>query len=161
MVIHGREHPFGVLAIHDMQPRQYSHDEVDFLQSVANILGLAIGQSETEEEVRASERYFRSLIEDTSDLIVVMDLEQQVPVRQRFQRKGFSATKVEELVGRSTLDLCHPEEREAVTQNLRRIAEQGAEERMLRSRIRHKDGSWRVVEWSAAPRSTSRARHAW
>jgi PAS domain S-box-containing protein len=147
VVIHGREHPFGVLAIHDTQPRQFSHDEVDFLQSVANILGLAIGQRETEEEVRASERYFRSLIEDTNDLIVVLDLE------HRYQFVSASAERtlgyrVEELVGRSTLDFCHPEEREAVTQDLRRIAEQGAEERMLRARLRHKDGSWRVVEWS-------------
>jgi PAS domain S-box-containing protein len=147
VVIHGREHPFGVLAIHDAQPRPFSHDEVDFLQSVANILGLAIGQRETEEEVRASERYFRSLIEDTNDLIVVLDLE------HRYQFVSASAERilgyrVEELVGRSTLDFCHPEEREAVTQDLRRIAEQGAEERMLRARLRHKDGSWRVVEWS-------------
>jgi PAS domain S-box-containing protein len=147
VVIHGREHPFGVLAIHDAQPRQFSHDEVDFLQSVANILGLAIGQRQTEEEVRASERYFRSLIEDTNDLIVVLDLE------HRYQFVSASAERilgyrVEELVGRSTLDFCHPEEREAVTQDLRRIAEQGAEERMQRARLRHKDGSWRVVEWS-------------
>src|SRR5712671_3322004 len=147
VVIHGREHPFGVLAIHDAQPRQFSHDEVDFLQSVANILGLAIGQRQTEEEVRARERYFRSLIEDTNDLIVVLDLE------HRYQFVSASAERilgyrVEELVGRSTLDFCHPEEHEAVTQDLRRIAEQGAEERMLRARLRHKDGSWRVVEWS-------------
>ena len=147
VVIHGRERPFGVLAIHDTQPRHFSHDEVNFLQSVANILGLAIEQSQTESELRASERYFRSLIEDTNDLIAVIDLE------HRYQFVSASVErilgyKVEELVGRSTLDLCHPEEREAVAEDLRRIIEQGAEERVLRARLRHKDGSWRVMEWS-------------
>ncbi len=136
VVIHGREHPFGVLAIHDAQPRQFSHDEVDFLQSVANILGLAIGQRQTEEEVRASERYFRSLIEDTNDLIVVLDLE------HRYQFVSASAERilgyrVEELVGRSTLDFCHAPD--SVTRTGR--------------------GGW----WSgaAAPRWTSKEHPAW
>src|SRR5260370_13790212 len=82
-------------------------------------------------------------MEDTMDVIVGLDL------GHRYQFGSASAERilgyrVEELVGRSTLDFCHPEEREAVTQDLRRIAEQGAEERMLRARLRHKDGSWRV-----------------
>ena len=146
-LVRGREHPFGVLAIHDIQPRQFSHDEVNFLQSVANILSLAIGQHQTEQEVRASERYFRSLIEDTNDLIAVIDLE------HRYQFVSASVERilgyrVEELVGRSALDLCHPDEREAVAKDLRRITEQGAEERVLRARLRHKDGSWRVLEWN-------------
>src|SRR6266550_3151819 len=37
-VIHGRDRSFGVLSAHDRQTRQYSHDEVNFLQSIANIL---------------------------------------------------------------------------------------------------------------------------
>jgi PAS domain S-box-containing protein len=150
IVIHGRDRPYGVLSAHHRQERQYSHDEVNFLQSVANILGLAIEQSQSERELRASERYFRSLIEDTSDLIAVMATD------QRFQFVSASVEKIlgykgEELIGKSALDLCHPDDRGAVGDTLRRIALQGAEERMLHSRIRHKDGSWRVLEWSARP----------
>ena len=36
-----------------------------------------------------------------------------------------------------------------MAEDLRRIAEQGAKERMLRARLGHKDGSWRVLEWTA------------
>ena len=63
---------------------------MNFLQSIANILGLAIGQSQTEEELRASERYFRSLIEDTTDLIAVFDFE------HRYQ---FVSASVERILG--------------------------------------------------------------
>jgi len=150
MVIHGRDRPFGVLSAHDREQRAYGHDEVNFLQSIANILGLAIGQNQTEGELRASERYFRSLIEDTSDLIVVLDLQH----RYRFVSPSIErilGQKAEEFVSRSALDFCHPEEREAIDGELRRIATEGAEERMLRSRLRHKDGSWRVLEWNARP----------
>lgn len=150
VIIHGRDRPFGVLAIHDTQPRQFSHDEVNFLQSIANILGLAIGQSQTETELRVSENYFRSLIEDTSDLIAVIDLQ----LRYQFVSPSVGRIlgyKVEELVGRSVLDFCHPEDRETVGAELRRISDQGAEERTLRARVCHKDGSWRVLEWNARP----------
>ncbi len=147
VVIHGREHPFGVLVVHDTQPRQFTHDEVNFLQSVANILGLAIEQNRTESELRARERYFRSLIEDTNDLIAVIDSEHRCQFISASVEK-ILGYRVEELVGRSVLDLCHPEELEAVAEDLRRITEQNAEERTLRARVRHKDGSWRVVEWS-------------
>jgi PAS domain S-box-containing protein len=150
LVIHGRDRPFGVLSAHDRKEREYGRDEVNFLQSIANILGLAIGQSQTEGELRASEHYFRSLIEDTSDLIVVLDLQH----RYRFVSPSIErilGQSAEEFIGRSALDFCHPEEREAVGDELRRIATQGAEERLLRSRVRHKDGSWRVLEWNARP----------
>jgi PAS domain S-box-containing protein len=147
VVIDGREHPFGVLIVHDTQPRWFSRDEVNFLQSVANILGLAIEQNRTEYELRASERYFRSLIEDTDDLIAVID------PGHKYQFVSASAERilgyrVEEWVGRSTLDWCHSEEREAVAEDPRHIAEHGAKARVLRARLRHKDGSWRVIEWS-------------
>ncbi len=150
VVIRGRDRPFGVLAAHDRKKREYGQDEVNFLQSIANILGLAIGQSQTEGELRASEHYFRSLIEDTSDLIVVIDLQ------HRYQFVSPSVERIlgrsaEEFIGRSVLDFCHPEEREAIDDELRRIATQGAEERTLRSRLRHKDDSWRVLEWKARP----------
>lgn len=150
VVIHGRDRPFGVLAAHDRKEREYGHDEVNFLQSIANILGLAIGQSQTESELRASERYFRSLIEDTNDLIAVFDLE------HRYQFVSASVERIlgyraEELIGTCVLDICHPEEREAITHDLRLIAERGAEERILRAQLRHKDGSWRMLEWNGRP----------
>jgi len=155
VVIHGRDQPFGVLAAHHREEREYGHDEVNFLQSIANILGLAIGQSQTEGELRASEHYFRSLIEDTNDLIAVVDLE------HRFQFISASVERIlgykaQELVDGNVLDICHPQEREAITRDLRRIAERGAEERTLRAQVRHKDGSWRTLEWNARPARDSK-----
>ncbi len=144
-VIHGRDRPFGVLAAHDRQPRQYNHDEVNFLQSIANILGLAIGQSQSEREVRASERYFRSLIEDSSDLITVFDFDGTI----RFESPSIekiAGYKAEELVGKSVLEFCEPNDREMLAAELRRIAEGGSEERIVHIRLRHKDGTWRVLE---------------
>ena len=145
VVIHGRDRPFGVLSVHDRQERQYSHDEVNFLQSIANILGLAVGQSQTESELRASEHYFRSLIEDSSDLITVFDFDGTIRFESPSIEKiaGFRA---EDLIGKNVLDFCDANDRETLATELRRVAEGGSDERVVHIRLRHKDGTWRVVE---------------
>ncbi|MGH7913995.1 MAG: PAS domain S-box protein [Candidatus Binataceae bacterium] len=145
VVIHGRDRPFGVLAAHDTQPREYGHDEVNFLQSIANILGLAVGQNQTEREVRASEHYFRSLIEESSDLITVFDFDGTI----RFESPSIekiAGFKAEELVGKNVLDFCDPNDRNMLSAELRRVAEGGHDEGVVRIRLRHKDGTWRVIE---------------
>jgi PAS domain S-box-containing protein len=144
-LVRGRDRPFGVLAAHDEQERQYSHDEVNFLQSVANILGLAIGQSQTEGELRASEHYFRSLIEASSDLITVFDFDGTI----RFESPSIekiAGYEAEEIVGHSVFEFCDPDDREALAAELRRVAEGGHDESVIRVRLRHKDGTWQMLE---------------
>lgn len=50
VVIQGRERPWGALGAHTTEPREFSGDDVFFLQSVANILGQAIELRRTESE---------------------------------------------------------------------------------------------------------------
>ncbi|HVB79106.1 MAG TPA: PAS domain S-box protein [Candidatus Binataceae bacterium] len=145
VVIRGRDRPFGVLSAHHRQKRQYSHDEVNFLRSVANILGLAIAQSQTETELRASERYFRSLIEESSDLITVFDFDGTI----RFESPSIekvAGCKAEEVIGKNVLAFCDPKDRAALSAELRRVAEGGSDEAGIRVRMRHRDGTWRVLE---------------
>ncbi|HVA41215.1 MAG TPA: PAS domain S-box protein, partial [Candidatus Binataceae bacterium] len=145
VVIHGRDRPFGVLAAHHRQERQFSHDEVNFLQSIANILGLAIRQSQTEGELRASEHYFRSLIEDSSDLITVFDFDGTI----RFESPSIeriAGYRAEELIGKNVLELCEPNDREMLAAELHRVAEGGSDEGGVHVRLRHRDGTWRVLE---------------
>jgi diguanylate cyclase (GGDEF)-like protein len=50
--IRGRELPFGVLAAHAKSQRAFSADDVNFLQSVANVLAAAIERRRSEAETR-------------------------------------------------------------------------------------------------------------
>jgi PAS domain S-box-containing protein len=59
VVIHGQEEPFGTLCVHSNSHRTFSEDDVNFLQTVANVLAMAIEREKTEqrlEEVREAER---------------------------------------------------------------------------------------------------------
>jgi diguanylate cyclase (GGDEF)-like protein/PAS domain S-box-containing protein len=52
VAIEGRVQPFGVFAVHSMQPRQYAAGDVDFVQSIANVLADALARQATEDEIR-------------------------------------------------------------------------------------------------------------
>jgi PAS domain S-box-containing protein len=48
LVIHGKDRAFGILGAHATTPRNYSRDEVYFLQAIANVLATAIERKHTE-----------------------------------------------------------------------------------------------------------------
>ncbi|HXG52460.1 MAG TPA: SpoIIE family protein phosphatase [candidate division Zixibacteria bacterium] len=55
VVISTREGPYGVLAAHTKQRRKFTNDEINFLRSVAHVLGATIEHRQAEEALRASE----------------------------------------------------------------------------------------------------------
>jgi signal transduction histidine kinase len=52
VVIQGAAGPFGVLGAGTAQRRTFTKDEIHFLQSIANVLGIAIGRKQAEEALR-------------------------------------------------------------------------------------------------------------
>jgi len=52
VVIEGHDRPFGVLGLQCGAPREYSSSDVDFIQSVANVLADAIQRQSTEDDIR-------------------------------------------------------------------------------------------------------------
>jgi diguanylate cyclase (GGDEF)-like protein/PAS domain S-box-containing protein len=52
VAIEGIEQPFGVFAVHSKSPRQYSAGDVDFVQSIANVIADACARQATEDEIR-------------------------------------------------------------------------------------------------------------
>lgn len=52
VIIHGKEHPWGVLGVHTTKNRIFSKDEVLFLQAVANIIAQFIQQKQVTDERR-------------------------------------------------------------------------------------------------------------
>lgn len=52
VIILSGDHPFGVLSAHAQQKQAFNQDDINFLQTVANVLGIAIERQQTETEVR-------------------------------------------------------------------------------------------------------------
>jgi PAS domain S-box-containing protein len=67
VVIQGKERPFGVLGAHTTQTRNFSRDEIYFLQAVANILATAIDRQKMEDALRESEQRWQLAVRGTND----------------------------------------------------------------------------------------------
>ena len=92
-----------------------------------------------------SERYFRSLIQNSSDLVMILDdagrIRFESPAVERVlgHRSG-------DRIGHSPLDVVHPDDTPAVQDALGLVVGSPGAEQRLDFRVQHADGSWHVVE---------------
>jgi two-component system sensor histidine kinase/response regulator len=95
--------------------------------------------------LRRSERYFRSLIENASDTITILNRDATVRYESPSVRRllGYDP---EDLVHTSVLDRVHPEDVGRAREALARILERPGVGDTIECRMRHRDGSWRVFE---------------
>ena len=97
------------------------------------------------EELRKSEEYFRSLIENALDIITVLDQAGEIryssPSLERILGYRPSA-----LHGTNLLELIHPEEGQVFLERLVFGANDAGLPQQFQFRLRHRDGSWRVLE---------------
>lgn len=92
-----------------------------------------------------SERYFRTLTEQSSDIVVLIDIETRLLYASPSIERVLGFTS-EEILGQRMFELLHPDDLERVMATVTEgIAVPGATRR-LEYRFRHKDGSWRFLE---------------
>lgn len=96
-----------------------------------------------ETAIRQSERRFRSLIENASDSISVLDAAGVVRYQSPASRRilGYAP---EEIVGREGFTTAHPDDQAAVRAAFSDLAD--GEMEPFEARFRHRDGSWRTLE---------------
>jgi two-component system cell cycle sensor histidine kinase/response regulator CckA len=115
---------------------------------VIGLVGIArdiTQRKRAEEALRRSERRFRTLIEKSSDMLLLVDGEGRYRhwSQAAVEALGWSAGEVE---GTAAIDLIHPDDRPAVSRAFAGIARRPGSPIRHRARMRHKDGTWRLVE---------------
>jgi len=99
-----------------------------------------------EEKLRREEQRFRTLIEHSSDIIVILNLEGTItyinPAVERVL--GF---KPEERIGAKGFELVHPDDMKFLTDSFNTLAtDTNSPVIKAEMYLRHKDGSWRTLE---------------
>ena len=98
-----------------------------------------------EEALRRSEQRFRSVVENTSDLVSLLEPDGTVAYESPSIERMFGYAR-EELVGTSAFDLVHPDDLPDVQARFAEVLARPGEPRSASFRLRHSDGRWCFVE---------------
>ena len=109
-------------------------------------------RKQAEEALRRSEEYFRSLIENASDPIVVLDAAGTVLYESPALEKMLG-WRPEDRRGRSGLELLPEEDRPEISKTARRLLQEPGRTELIETRALHRDGSWRNIEALAKSRA--------
>ena len=98
-------------------------------------------------EIRLERRetYFRALLENCNDVILVIDAAGVVKYESPGIDRVLGYTAAEQ-TGRSSLELVHPDDAANVRAGYQRVLRGEAQHVAIEFRMRHRDGSWRTVE---------------
>jgi PAS domain S-box-containing protein len=99
----------GVVASFTRERRTFSQHDINFMQATANILASAMERAATQERLRYSEDFLRTVIESSNDVIVVLDRESTI----RFisgSGEAMLGRTVAEMIGRKGMEFCHPDD---------------------------------------------------
>ncbi|KHE92297.1 Signal transduction histidine-protein kinase BarA [Candidatus Brocadiaceae bacterium S225] len=98
VVIRGKRGPWGVLGTHTSKPTMFTRDDVNFIQTVANILAIAIERRLSENALKESEQNYCSFIEKAEDAIVIINEKGIVSVWNKAATKMFGYSR-HEIIG--------------------------------------------------------------
>ncbi len=134
-----------VLGFYVFEPGPDDARWMDLIAAVTAQIGSLMERKQVEAARAASEAHFRSLIENASDLVTVVDahgtIRFQGPSSERLL--GFTPG---ELTGRRVFEWIHPDDAPRVATAIQRALESPGVPEGVEFRFRHKDGSWRTLE---------------
>lgn len=146
VVIHGKEHPFGVLEADTTKQRAFSRDEIYFLQAVANVLATAIERLRVEDALRESEQRWQLALRGNSDGIWDWNVK---------TNEVFFSTRSKQMLGYSEHEIAHhldewisrvhPKDITRVTQVIQDHFARKTPFYMSEYRTRCKDGSYKWI----------------
>src|SRR5690606_29920845 len=104
-------------------------------------------RKEAERALQRREQHFRMLIENSSDVASILD-PQGTNIYQSPSGERVLGYSPEEMMGTSTFDRIHPDDRGVAREALGKVARNPGTTETVELRYRHKNGGWRILEAS-------------
>src|SRR5512146_3030593 len=112
---------------------------------MASFASSAVPNLRSADPLRPGEEYFRALIENSTDYIMIVDDTSAIRYVGPSSERILGYTP-EEMLGQKADVLVHPEDLPRVYEVLGWIVEHPGQVATVEFRIRHKDGGWRIME---------------
>ena len=108
-VIIGRsDRPFGVLGAHTAKAREFSRDDIHFLQAAANVLSQVIEHDRALEEIRRNVTWLERLIGTTQDAVLSIDRQGRVVLFNPAAERIFGYTRGEVIEQKVNMLMAEP-----------------------------------------------------
>jgi PAS domain S-box-containing protein len=128
----------GVLGLaYEEKGRAFGSSEIALLERFAQLGSLALESARLYEEVRRSEEMYRRVLENSHDMISLVDLEGRITYANAAHERVLGY-RPEEMIGMRAQDFADPAEPP--------LALEGRDPALPVRRIRRKDGSWTLFE---------------
>ena len=141
-IIQGQSSPFGILNIYTKKQRYFSEEDLNFLQTVANILASFVQRHQAKEEL---DRFFHLSL----DLFCIASLDGYFTrINPSFcEVLGYSET---EILSRPIFDFVHPDDMDATKDEMEKLSH-GIPSIKFENRYLKSDGSYCWLSWTAYP----------
>ena len=110
---------------------------------LAAIVARLVERRQAETIVR--ENYFRSLVENVSDIVSILSID-GIVLYESPSVKRILGYEPEDLIGKNAFDFIHPGDRKSVVEYFNRAVKGAAVPTPIEFRFRHGDDSWRDIE---------------
>ncbi len=143
--IHDSDLVLGTFAVYYRSPRRPREVELAEVMEAGHLAGIAIRSRRVEVELRCSEARFRSLVQNASDIVTILDADGIV----RYESPAIESVlgyAPEDLLGTDPFALIHPDEVVTVRAHFEEALRKPGVNVSAEFRFRHKDGSWRWLE---------------
>ncbi len=138
--IYSEGRPIACLYVtHSQVADLFGHDEIQLIEFVTVLAGAAL------EHVAGTEARFRSLAQNSSDVITIVDRDLRIIYQSSAVTRVFGLDS-DELLQRPLADWIHPQDAPEVLLALTGLVREGKDSCLVECRLRRRDGSWRDVE---------------
>jgi diguanylate cyclase (GGDEF)-like protein/PAS domain S-box-containing protein len=129
-----------------LSPISLSHNMENHGRLVLAIIRDVTERKEVEKVIKESEERFRSLVQNTSDIITILDADGTVVYIRSPAVERVTGYKPEEQIGTDAFRPVHPDDREQALSIFAEVLKSPGLHPPLEFRMPHKDGSWRYLE---------------
>lgn len=123
----------------------FLEEEERLIDAIADRLSESVRRIAMEERIRKSESYYRTLVENASDLVTILDEDGTILYESPSVERILGYDPADR-VGDNAFEFVHPDDVDGLRRTLLSSFRDGLRTGEARFRIRHADGSWRHLE---------------